>query len=138
MKEQNEYTKQAEDFLNRNNLKMRITLSDSKTAPWGPTGHHYRVTVFKRVMNLGQRITFDFWGSVNDMRQGIEPSYYDVLACISGDVNGSESFEDFCNEYGYDNDSIKALQTYRRLDKFATRLREFLTSEEIEQLQEIQ
>jgi hypothetical protein len=136
MKEQNEYTKQAEDFLNRNNLEMRITLSDSKTAPWEPAGHHYRVTVFKRVMNLGQRITFDFWGSINDMRQGIDPSSYDVLACISGDVNCPSSFKDFCNEYGYDND-IKALQTYRRLDKFANRLRKFLTGEEIEQLQEI-
>ena len=138
MKESNEYTKQAEDFLTRNNLKMRITLSDSKPAHWQPSGHHYRVTIFKRVMSLGQRIAFDFWGSLNDMEKGIDPTSYDVLACISGDVLlDVETFKDFCGEFGYSEDSIEALQTYKRASRFSKRLNEFFTKDEIEQLQEI-
>jgi len=65
-------------------------------------------------------------------------SAYDVLACISGDVNCPETFEDFCSEYGYETNSIKALQTFRRASSFGKRLRAFFTESEIEKLQEIQ
>ncbi len=65
-------------------------------------------------------------------------SAYDVLACISGDVNCAETFKDFCDEMGEDQDSIKALQTFRRCSRFAKRLQEFFTPSEIEALQEIQ
>lgn len=40
-----EYDQQADTFLTANGLKMRITLSDSKTPTWEPHGHHYRVTL---------------------------------------------------------------------------------------------
>ena len=128
------YTKQAEDFLTRNNLKIRISLSDSKTATWEPAGHHYRVTLTKQ----DNRIVFDFWGSVNDMQHTVDPNAYDVLSCISGDVYIPEKFEDFCSEYDYELDSIKSLQTFKRCDGFAKRLRDFFTADEIDQLSEIQ
>ena len=128
------YNAQAAEFLNRNGLRLRITLSNSKPANWEPAGNHYRVTISSK--NRG-RITFDFWGSLNDASKGIDPSVYDVLACISSDVYIPDEFGDFCAEFGYDEDSIKAQQTFRRSDRFAKRLREFLTSAEIEQLSEI-
>jgi type II secretory pathway component GspD/PulD (secretin) len=62
---------------------------------------------------------------------------YDVLAGISGDAYTPETFADFCAEYGYESDSIKALQTFRRCSAFAKRLRAFFTEAELEQLQEI-
>jgi hypothetical protein len=135
------YDHQAQDFLTRNNLKMRITLSDSKPANWQPAGHHYRVTISHKGISVGtsnqKRVVFDFWGSVADMEKNIDPSPYDVLACISDDVYTPETFEDFCSEYGYEQDSIKSLQTFKRCNRFAKRLREFFTENEIEQLQEI-
>jgi hypothetical protein len=60
-----------------------------------------------------------------------------VLACISGDAYTPETFADFCAEYGYESDSIKSLQTFRRCSAFAKRLRAFFTGAELEQLQEI-
>lgn len=85
------------------------------------------------------RLTFDFWGSIADQRAGKKTvSAYDVLACISSDVYCPDTFKDFCGEYGYDTDSIEALQTFRRCSRFAKRLREFFTAAELEKLSQIQ
>lgn len=146
-----EYDNQAEQFLTSNGIKFRATLSDSKTPAWsdnGKHGHHYRVTLSKGKAGTAEhtgnvcsaaRLTFDFWGSIADAEKGIKTvSPYDVLACISGDAYCPETFADFCGEYGYESDSIKALQTFRRCSAFAKRLRAFFTKAELEQLQEIQ
>lgn len=135
-----EYDQQAESFLAKFGIKFRATLSDSKPAPWrdgkGREGHHYRITLSKGAQG---HVVFDFWGSIADTESGkTELSAYDVLACISSDVNCPETFEDFCSEYGESADSIKALQTFRRASAFGKRLRAFFTPEEIEALSEIQ
>lgn len=238
-----EYEQQAQDFLSRNGLKFRATLSDSKTPAWAKegeeTGHHYRVSLSRPFIVTAiegsthykrpTRLVFDFWGSVEDaghktcpecdgkkkvlskeasteerphpragepctvhgemlyesMMRGSEarreqakrmlggkqipvfpattcapyhpkitcpccngcgsvkteeikhPSAYDVLACISGDAYTPETFADFCAEYGYESDSIKALQQFRRCDRFAKRLRAFFTESELQELSEI-
>jgi hypothetical protein len=106
-------------------------------------GHHYRVTLYSvcapdRGNHDTRRIVFDFWSSIKDAEDGIKTvSPYSVLACISGEAYTPETFADFCAEYGYEEDSIKALQTFRRCSAFAKRLRAFFTEAELEQLQEI-
>jgi hypothetical protein len=147
------YDTQAEQFLTSNGIKFRATLSDTKTPAWsdnGMRGHHYRVTLSRsldsRVAIAEEsgkapppRLTFDFWSSIADADKGIKTVRpYDVLACISGDAYTPETFADFCGEYGYEQDCIKALQTFRRCSAFAKRLRAFFTEAELEQLQEIQ
>lgn len=133
----NEYDQQATQFLASNGIKFRATLSDTKAPAWsdnGKYGHHYRVTLSKPA----KRLTFDFWSSIADEEEGIKTVRpYSVLACISGDAYCPETFEDFCGEYGYERDSIKVLQTFRRCSAFAKRLRAFFTEPELEQLQEI-
>ena len=145
--ELSEYDKQAETFLSKHGLKFRATLSDTKTPAWKEAGercgHHYRVTLSQDRKATGidrpaRKLVFDYWGSIRDAETRREPSAYDVLACISGDVYYPESFEDFCAEYGYNEDSIKALQTFRRCSAFAKRLQAFFTEAEIEELQQIQ
>lgn len=149
--EPSRYDKQAADFLARHGLKFRATLSDTKAPQWGDDGkhgHHYRVTISASFnpngaqglqRTKGRKITFDFWGSIADMEKGkTEVSPYDVLACISGDAYTPETFEDFCSEFGYETDSIRALQTFRRCSVFAKRLRAFFTEAELEELPQIQ
>lgn len=207
-----QYDEQAATFLAKHGLKVRITLSDTKAASWEPSGHHYRVSIWRGPAHPNNaRLVFDFWGSVADAqckgcngkktvrlakpelihvpnpeaetpvfvgygarneegkyrklyelrnpktitqwkREGecpeckgtgmaknpIAPSEYDILACISSDAYCPETFEDFCGEYGYEADSIKALQTFRRADRFAKRLRAFFTEAELSELSEIQ
>lgn len=115
---------------------MRVTLSDSKPAHWSPAGHHYRVT-----LSSGKRpgrLTFDFWGSVADKEAKQEPTTYDVLACLSSDVQAPKTFKDYCSEYGGNEDDTEAVQTFRRLHRFAEKLREFFSAGEIAELGEIQ
>lgn len=158
-----QYEQQAQDFLQKHGITFRATLSDSKAPQWGDDGkhgHHYRVTLSRhgekrkrgwyewqnkaaghRGVLFGRRtrLTFDFWSSIADMEKGVKTvGAYDVLACISGDVNCPDTFKDFCGEYGYEADSIKALQTFRRVSAFSKRLRAFFTEAEIADLQEIQ
>jgi hypothetical protein len=132
-----EYDQQAAQFLADHGLKVRATLADSKPAPWEDSRAyrpHLRITISKP----GARLTFDFWGSIND-GQKPQPAAtaYSVLACISGDVHTPETFGDFCAEFGENEDSRKALQLFRRCDRFAKRLRAFFTAAEVEALQEI-
>ena len=107
-------------------------------------GHHYRVTLSKPAHRHDfypkrHRLTFDFWSSIADAEKGVKTVRpYDVLACISGEAYTPETFKEFCAEYGYEPDSIRALQTFRRCSAFAKRLRDFFTAAELEQLQEIQ
>lgn len=158
-----DYNTQAEAFLQKHGIKFRATLSDSKVAPWADEPmrqprHHYRVTLSKGAVlpdmhanhvtrqnrgkmlgRIPKRLTFDFWGSAMDARNNIQTvSAYDVLACISSDVHCPETFVDYCSEFGESEDSIKALQTFRRVSAFAKRLREFFTEQELQDLNEIQ
>lgn len=145
-----QYDTQSEKFLASSNIKFRATLADSKPAPWAmdekpfkTEHHHFRVTLSRGDQRGGifqsKRLVFDFWSIIADAEKGIETvSAYSVLACISRDSNCPEAFADFCGEYGYETDSIKALQTFRRCASFRKRLRGFFTASELEKLAEIQ
>jgi len=53
-----------------------------------------------------------------------KPTESDVLECLKSDCEaGSMSFDDFCDNFGYDNDSIKALDIYRDCMDTAKKLR---------------
>ncbi len=132
---------QAEEFLERHGIKARITLSNSKPAPWVPAGNHYRVTLYAGVAltydNPLRRLVFDFWGSAHDADEHKHPSTYQILSCIGSDIHTPDTFEDYCAEYGESADSLKALQTFRKCARFARRLREFFTESERKELAEI-
>lgn len=135
------YTEQAESFLSNHSLRFRATRARNQTAPpWAESGERhgikYRVTITRK--GKPGRLSFDFWNSIAAMEKGETPSAYDVLACISGDVYCPDTFADFCAEYGYDEDSRKAEQTFKRCRKFADRINAFFAPEEIERLSEIQ
>lgn len=63
------------------------------------------------------------------------PTPYDVLACLTKYDPGT--FENFCSEYGYDADSRKAEKTYKAVCEEYTSLCTLFSSEEMEELQEI-
>ena len=133
-----EYDKQAADFLAKYGIKFRASLSDTKTAPWAKEKfgqyHHYRVTLSKP----GARVSFDFFGSTADYKAGRkETTPYDVLACLSCDVDTPETFEGFCSEYGCNEDSRKDYAAFKRCDRLARRLRTFFTEAERADLSEI-
>ena len=77
--------------------------------------------------------TFRFGQSI--AREGTLPVAYDVLAALQKHDAGT--FEDFCNEYGYSEDSRKAEKTYKAVAKEWENVQRMFSSEEIEELQEI-
>lgn len=82
---------------------------------------------------------FKYGRLVRDGRQvnkkGLQPTPYDILACIQkGDVG---TFGDFCSDLGYDEDSRKAEGVYRAIVDEWKRVKAFFTEAEIEKLQDV-
>ncbi len=125
-----EYDQQANDFLARFGISLAITRKDpfgpGPAPAWAeegqPRGIAYNVCIAKEGRAA---VCFDFWGSKNDMDRGEDPTAYDVLACISRDIHCPESFEEFCADYGFDEDSRKAYATWERCRDFGIELRAF-------------
>lgn len=68
--------------------------------------------------------------------KGTEPTDYDVVACLEKYDVGS--FEDFCREFGYDEDSKKAEKIYIAVVKEYDNMCKLFSDEELEVLREIQ
>lgn len=153
-----EYEAQAQAFLDRFGIKFRATLKGYKCPPFCDGDKHvhgirYRVTLWRSKQrepdvyttekgfcghtDHPKRVSFDFWNSQADMKAGKNPTPYDVLSCISGDVNCPDDFAEFCAEYGYNVDSITDRKTWKRCLALAEKLQAFFSEEEIEELQEI-
>lgn len=64
-----------------------------------------------------------------------EPTAYDVLTCLTKSEAGT--FEDFCGDFGYDEDSIKAEKTYKAVLNEWQNVAMLWSDSEIEELQEI-
>ena len=63
------------------------------------------------------------------------PSVYDVLVCLTKYDPGT--FEDFCSEYGYSEDSRTAERVYFAVQKEYTQLARLFTPDEMDELAEI-
>jgi hypothetical protein len=86
--------------------------------------------------NKQHRYRFLFGQSVNNSDYGHTlPTAYDILTCLEN--NNPEDFESFCSNYGYDTDSRRAYKTYKAIMKEFKNVELLWSSEQLEQLQEI-
>ncbi len=68
----------------------------------------------------------------------VKPTQASVLYCLLSDADlGSESFDDFCDNLGYNSDSIADFKTYQACMATAKQLRKIFTSEQRQALQEL-
>ena len=74
-------------------------------------------------------------GKSDKIHYPVAPTAYDVLACLT--KSDPDTFENFCSEYGYDEDSRKAEKIYNAVLDEWRNVCALFTDEEIEQLQEI-
>jgi hypothetical protein len=134
-----EYDIQAENFLNKNGIRIIKKLLDQKPPQWNTSsGMHnrYKITVTRKG-TPGNKFSFTFWDSINNTEKGLEPTDYDILATISSDSNQYSDFKEFCGEMGYSDDSINALRTWKAYKRQSNKINKFFTPGEIEELQEI-
>ena len=87
--------------------------------------HHYRFEI--RMSYNGERCYFRYATSYMDWRNGKEEldesDYMNALNCVFSDSYAAQgSFNDFCSDFGYSDDSIKALKTYKECKRNAERL----------------
>lgn len=134
-----QYDQQATDFLAKHEITFSFKLANNKTPDWEDNGqqrNHFVVTLKQGK----KRMSFDFFDSAYNYRNGkTEITAYDALTTCSSEINCPDTFEDFCSEFGYEEDSRKAEKTFRALKKFSDKLKKFFGSKEIqEDLAEIQ
>lgn len=151
----NEYIKQATDFLQKTHAEMKIEyvgLAVNKEWKEKEKRCLYKITL---TSPRGSMI-FDFWDSIRNTeirtmpfdsfnvqankelaakKKVAVPSVYDVLACLQKCDPGT--FEDFCSDYGYDEDSRTAERVYFAVQKEYTQLARLFTPDEMDELAEI-
>ena len=157
--ENSEYTKQGKDFLSKNGITFRAEFIGRVSNPWkeknykvpnhSGDGNHarYKITFLRKDKEL---VIDSFTQSLMDSNLckrydhlsrpidiiSISPSAYCVLSGLT--KYDPETFEDFCGEFDYDTDSIKAEEVFEAVDKEWHSVKKFFTNEELEELQEIQ
>jgi hypothetical protein len=121
----------TEIFANKIGLKMTILDCSYGFHFADDTNKRY---IFRIKLQRGRKsFTFNFGQSV--FSGNTEPSLYDVVSCLQKYDVGS--FEDFCNEFGYDTDSRKAEKIYKAVCKEYQAV-ERLFGDVMEELNEIQ
>ena len=70
------------------------------------------------------------------LKKGVPPTNYDILACLTKYEVGT--FEDFCYNFGYSEDSRTAEKIYKKVCEEYDNVCKIWSDEEIEELQEIQ
>ena len=134
-----EYVKQAKDFLESCNATIKIThLGKEVNDSWNDSKlrNTYRVTI---TTPLG-RMQVKFWDSINNTRNNVAPTEYDILACLQKYDVGT--IDDFVSDFGYEVHEwadVKRIQrTYRAVVNEYKKICRCFTEEQIEAMQEIQ
>ena len=126
------YQQQANEFAAKHNIELLINGYEYKKHFADDTQCRY---VFNCTLKYnGKRYTFNFGQSI---AQGSnEPTMYDVLTCLEKYEVGT--FDEFCGNFGYDNDSIKAHRIYKAVAKEYKNMLRVFGADILEQMQEIQ
>ena len=127
------YEQQANDFLNKTNTSIKIEFL--KYGSHFPGEKECRNIYKVKIKRENKSFSFNFWQSIYATSKGEKPTNYDILSCLQKYDVGS--FDDFCSEFGYDEDSRKAEKTYNAVCKEYDNVCKIWSEEEIELLQEI-
>lgn len=143
-----EYTETADNFCKKHNVAVKFTYTglavntnwDSALRP------RYRYDI---KTSLGHMWGI-FWDSIANKEKLLskdpkkmsdaEPTAYDILTCLGADSYVSDDFENFCSEYGYNNEPGPELKKARKIWKSCLaqneKLRRCFTEEQIEEMRE--
>lgn len=127
----NDYQAKANNFLAQTNTKFN--------AKYLKHDYHFfgddeKRDIYQIELKRGRKsYSFEFGQSI--VNRDVEPSPYDVLACLT--KHDPYSFNDFCDEYGYNNDSPRHKKIYDAVKKEYVNLKRLFDYSELKQLQEI-
>lgn len=127
--DKNMYEYSDEPELLRDLIKqIDINISVPKEViKWKRYRNRFLVTIQRRE----EKISFHFYDSINNFIERKKPTMYDILACVNAEYYCPDNFNDFCAEYGYDEDSIKARETWKNCIAQSDKLKQIFSEEEI-------
>lgn len=98
-------------------------------------------TQYKCGIGHSKKVNFhsnsDYW-SDKEMKYlvPVKPKNSDIMYSLLSDADaGNYSFQDFCDNFGYSSDSIKAFNIYQECEKTSKNIRKVFTSEQLQQMQ---
>ena len=103
---------------------------------WSMNCKCYKINVYNKENK--KRTTFKFY--MGELSEGMKKEYdlLNAFYCFLSDaVSGLESFEYFCNEYGYNTDSIKAHNIYKECKRQLKKTQRVLTCNVYDLLNEL-
>lgn len=117
-----------QEFAKQHNITATSTKVDSNPNMLDFKGDHWRVTLLRLVVayyveasetyTQMAQTSFTLHFSKGYGHNGAPPEVVEVLECLHSDAHIADNcptFEDFCSELGYDEDSRKAERTYKAL-----------------------
>ena len=141
---ENEYDQQAQSFLKETETTM--TIKFKKFDRYFSDDKKSRNIYTIQLKNKNGSWSFPFGDSIHNTEkyrsatlpkdmQEHSPRPYDILACLN--VDYSEGFQDFCENFGYDNDSPNAKRTFKAVQKETNNLQRMFSEAELELLHEV-
>lgn len=130
------YEIQANEFAQKYNisLKCKHLKYGKHFADDTANRHIFKCMLIHKDGQSERQYTFNFGQSINS--GNTPPTLYDVLTSLEKYDVGA--FEDFCSEFGYDNDSIKSEKVYKAVvNEYENMLRVF-GADILEEMREIQ
>ena len=125
--------KTIKQFIKENNLTMNCEYADSNpNMPDSNNMNHSKVTIKRKFKLNGNHLDtrFGFKQMTLYYSQGYgiqgEPTLESVLNCLISDSTCGETFQEFCDNLGYDNDSRKAEKTFNTILKQTSKLKKLL------------
>ncbi len=154
-KGQDDYNKEAIKFLYDTKTTLKISFSHKGKHFDGDTQARNIYTVLLTNANHSYRFNFgdsinnteklEHWKTKLSQRHKYKPNAYSILACLQ--VNYCDTFEDFCNEFGYegcDPDNFdgnfineSTMRTFRAVQEETENLKQLFTEQQLEDLHEI-
>lgn len=119
-------------YFNDNNIHFEITYVGCQPYFQDETEHRncYELDIRDQV--------FQFGDSLRNTKMGIKPSLAAIVNCLIFEmIDDDTTFHEFCDDYGYNNNSIKARRLYGRVKAQTRRVKLALKESEINKISEI-
>lgn len=130
--ETSDYQKRANDFAKKHGITLKIKGSHYGKHFANDKEERFIFTI--QLKHGGKSYTFKFGQSIAAGAK--EPTMYDVLTCLQKYEVGT--FENFCGDFGYDQDSRTAERIYKAVCKEFENMERLFSHEILEEMQEIQ
>lgn len=116
------------NILKSNQLKFgnviaTIKYKGEKENPyWSASSNQHHVVTIRNVKTR-RTASFDYWASIAEPYVENRNGLKDALNCLGSDaLSGDDTFEGFCGNFGYDQDSRKAEKIYKACVKTYNKL----------------